>query len=340
MKKIKEFTKRNIKLVIGLIIGTFVSGIGVYASTILFNGNEISFDNSKAKLTLNDKSVTNMQEAMDALYEKASNAGPATCKNSPFKLGDYVQMTPTSSSYPVPTDLRGNATAVTLTPSELKLWRVIRINSDCTVEMVSEYVSSQNVQFKDKAGYQNLVYVLNEIAKQYANTTYTLDPSDANTPDGAFRNVGYDGQTKQISDTTRLDDKTLGTETGAWYQKAPDMLGVEENLGGGDFKFATDLKLMSEAGVSAVAYKYNTTTKTTYWLASRLYSWFSTSNRDFRARYVSIDGTINAASLYSRSSGRWYAYYDSYAVRPVVTLKSGLTTPSGSGTSASPYVLS
>lgn len=71
MKKIKEFTKKNIKLIIGLLIGTFVSGIGVYASTILYTGNEISFDNSKANLTLNNQSVTNMQEAMDALYEKS-----------------------------------------------------------------------------------------------------------------------------------------------------------------------------------------------------------------------------------------------------------------------------
>ena len=72
MKKIKEFTKRNLKVIIAFIIGIMVSGIVVYAETIMLNGNEISFDNSKANLTLNNQSVTNMQDAVDALYEKAS----------------------------------------------------------------------------------------------------------------------------------------------------------------------------------------------------------------------------------------------------------------------------
>ena len=326
------------KIILTLLI--MLSGVIVYAATTyLYASGDVSYDNTNTNLQLDGNDVTNVQDAIDALYEKASASGGGgssqTCSSSPFHLGDYVEFTPTSSSYPVDTTLRGNATAVTLNPSELKVWRVIKINPDCTVEVVSEYVSTNTVQFKGKAGYQNYVYMLNEIAKQYANTTYTLDPTTA--PDGAFRNVGYDGQTLKITDTTRLDDQTLGTTSGAWYKKAPDMPGVEENLGGGDFKFATDLKLMSDAGVSAVAYKYNTTNRTSYWLDSRLFNWSSTSIWYFYARYVNNNGTIDYTILYNRSSSSFKEGIGACPVRPVVTLKSGLTPTYGDGTSSNHF---
>ena len=327
------------KIILTLLI--MLSGVIVYAATTyLYASGDVSYDNTNTGLQLNNADVTNVQDAIDALYAKASASGGGgssqTCSSSPFHLGDYVEFTPTSSSYPVDTTLRGNATAVTLDPSELSLWRVIRINPDCTVEVVSEYVSTNTVQFKGKVGYQNYVYMLNEIAKQYANTpTYTLDPATA--PDGAFRNVGYDGQTLKITDTTRLNDQTLGTTTGAWYNKSSDMPGVEENLGGGDFKFATDLKLLSDAGVSTVAYKYNTTTKTDYWLGSRLFVWGSTSFWYFNARYVNSNGLINSTYLYRWNNSSFDMNNIAYSVRPVVTLKSGLTPPNGDGTSSNHF---
>lgn len=320
-----KLLKKNKKLLLGIIIGLILSGTGVYAATILFQGNQVGFDNTNANLTkTNGDPVETVQEALEAIYRKV----PQACTTSPFHLGDYVEFTPTSTSYPVDTVLRGNAAAVTLNPSELSLWRVIKINPDCTVEVVSEYVSTNTVPFLGKEGYQNYVYMLNEIAKQYANTTYTLDPSTASP--GAFRNVGYDGQTLKITDTTRLDDQTLGTASGAWYQKAPDMPGVEENLGGGDFKFATDLKIMSEAGVSAAAYKYNTTTFNNYWLASRNYYWSSATYWNYYARYMNNYGVGNYELYYwvgssFRNSGT------EYSVRPIVTLKSGLTPTNGDG---------
>ena len=343
-----KIIKNNSKIIIAFIVGLIFSGVAVYATTYAFAGNNVSFDNTTANLTKqNGDPVETIQDALEAIYRKV----PQTCSNSPFHLGDYVDMTPTSTSFTPDRTLtglvdydtfKGNAqgtttVAGTLNPRELSVWRVIRINSDCTVEMVSEYVSSVNVKFASKVGYQNYIYYLNEIAKQYANTTYTLDPSNVNTPDGAFRNVGYDGQTKQITDTTRLDDTTLGASGGAWYQKTTTING-EESLGGGDQKFSTDIKLIDDAGVSLVAYKYNTTTPTSYWLASRLFNWYNTSYWYFYVRYVYDYGSVGDNDLWRGSS--FYASIYSYSVRPIITLKSNITHSSGSGTSASHYTLS
>ena len=346
MKRICKFIKSNFKVIIAFIIGIIVSGTGVYAATIIFQSNQVGFDNTNSNLTLNNVAVDNVQDAIDAIYKKI----PPTCSNSPFQVGDYIDMTPTSTSFTPDRTLtglddydtfKGNAAgtttvAGTLNPSELNVWRVIRINGDCTVEVVSEYVSSVNVKFAHKTGYMNYIWYLNEIAKQYANTTYTLDPSTA--PDGAFRNIGYDKerQTDKITNSSALDSQTLGASGGAGYQTSLPA----ENLGGGDSGFGTDMALLEDARVNLRAYEPNTTSFTTYWLSSRLFYWGSTSGWYFNARYMNSSGYVNYSYLWYWSVSSFNANNYSNAVRPVITLKSGLTTASGSGTSTSHYTLS
>ena len=71
MKKIKSLFKKNVKLVIGIIIGGVVFGtLGVYAATILAS-NQVVYDNSSSGI-----SATNVQDALDELYTKAKNMVP------------------------------------------------------------------------------------------------------------------------------------------------------------------------------------------------------------------------------------------------------------------------
>lgn len=122
-------------------------------------------------------------------------------------VGDYVQMTPTSTSYEIDTTKTGytGTEQKKLNPSELNLWRVIRKNDDGTIEMVSEYVSSVNVYFQGLVGYNNSVIVLNEVAKQYENNVYTE----------TSRHSGYNAAdiTKYDVDTSLIKNaiKTLST---------------------------------------------------------------------------------------------------------------------------------
>ena len=67
MKKIKNFIKSNIKVVLAFIIGIVISGTSVYAATIIFNSNQVGYDNTTSGL-----SSTDVQGALDELYIKAN----------------------------------------------------------------------------------------------------------------------------------------------------------------------------------------------------------------------------------------------------------------------------
>ena len=242
-----------------------------------------------------------------------------------FKTGDYVKMTPTSTSYTITTAMTGYDTDQTINPSELNLWRVISINSDGTMDLVSEYVSSTNVYFQGKTGYQNFISSLNQIASQYTNSKYTT----------ASRHMGYNGQTGTITDTSALDSTTA-----PWTSSTSSSTSMsDESKGGGDREYQKDFNLVKSVLGTAVANKVGTTEAAPYWLASRKYSYNSSTVWYFSGRGIGTGGVLGGSSLYVYRSGSLLTYRYSRAVRPIITLKSGLT-PSGSGTSSSPYVLS
>lgn len=63
----KKLIKSNIKLIIGILIGMVLSITTVYAATILFASNQVSYDNTTSGL-----SSTNVQGAIDELYTRAN----------------------------------------------------------------------------------------------------------------------------------------------------------------------------------------------------------------------------------------------------------------------------
>ncbi len=115
------------------------------------------------------------------------NSELATTKTiSTLKVGDYISMTPTSTSYTVASSVTGNDTDQTINPSELNLWRVIKKNDNGTVDVISENVSTNEIYFKGETGYLNLVGTLNAIASQYGNTSYV----------SSTRSMGFSNQTE------------------------------------------------------------------------------------------------------------------------------------------------
>ena len=373
MKKVKSLLKKYKKFVIGLIIGIVVSGTTVYAATILYASDEVSYDNTTSGLTdENNNDVANVQTAIDALYKsyrtvKSSSTCPtgAICQWkkswSEVAVGDYVQMTPnpgtldSSNRYATDTSKTGYSSVQYIYPKQLNLWRVIKKNTDGTIEMVSEYVSSTNVYFGtsatgttgDTAGvkaYANFVGYLNTLANQYQNPTYTI----------SARHMGYNGQTEVIEDTSAFDG-TNGTSA-PWTSSTTstlNKLSSNESLGGGDTMYAYDTAV--DTGLVQVAYGNvgsssliakkcndtscsNPTTATAYWLASRRYD-YSSSSFSFYGRYVNASGSIVSNNLRNYSGGSWGDYSRGYALRPIVTLKSGLNPEDAVGTIDNPFVL-
>lgn len=279
--------------------------------------------NGTANITVNVAESTNYNE-INEIYE-VTVVTPSL--SDLLTLGDYIKMTPTSTSYTISTSLTGYTSDQTINPSELNLWRVISINSDGTIDVVSEYVSSVVVYLKGKTGFKNLVGTLNTIAKQYENSKYTV----------GSRYMGYNGQTEYLTDTDNTVDST-GRDA-PWTSSTVD--NSNESKGGGDIMYATDTNLEKTVLGTLSAYDVSaTTSKKSYFLASRNYYYSDSKHFSYREINVSTGGLIETAYLvnYNNAAYELNDYSKKQAIRPIVTLKSGLQA-TGSGTQADPYVL-
>ncbi len=181
--------KKRIKQIIGVIIGIIIGISTTVGATTIFNSKDITYSSDKT-------TKTNVKDSLDELYNKTGKCPKGQyCYTAPValsdkvELGDYIRMTPTSTSYTPPGELTGcmndaNCTQNTLNPSELNLWRVIRKNEDGTVDVISVYASSNRIYLRGKVGYLNAIGVLNIIAAQYTNEKYVA----------RTRNIGYKNQ--------------------------------------------------------------------------------------------------------------------------------------------------
>ena len=311
--------KKNYKILIGLFIGIFISITTVYAVTYIGSGSDLTYDNTSSGLT-----STNVQDALDELYKYKECPKKFVCikKKNTLAVGDYVKMTPTKSSYTTDTSKTGYGSTQTINPQELNLWRVISLNSDGTVDVISEHISTTNVYFKGKTGYQNFVGYLNVLASQYENSTYTK----------GSRYFGYNGQTEYITDTSKF------TNPAPWTCSTGESCNPVESQGGGDELYQKDYDLVNNAIGTLKATKVDGTSSH-YWIASRYYHYDSATVYDWCGGYIISSGSLSGSSLYYYDDSSFDENYKSNALRPVLTLKSGLKY-SGVGTEEDPYTLS
>jgi len=236
-------------------------------------------------------------------------------------LGDYVSYTPTKTSATVNKAQTGyTGTQAAIKPSELKLWRVLEVNADGTVDLISEYVSSTVVYFQGLTGYKNYVGELNRLASQYETSGITV----------GSRYFGYNNQTEFITDTSKFVNPP------PWTVSTSD--NSNESSGGGDILYLKDFNQLNTALGTRVAYKVGTTTATTYLMASRDYYYSSSTSYFWYGRCVNTSGAANRNFLYYYNKTSFNTFNYSYALRPIVTLGSGLQY-TGEGTSGSPYVI-
>ncbi len=313
--------RKYIKLISGIIIGILLSATGVYAVTTIGNGSDITYSNTDSKL-----SSTTAQDALDEIYALGRRCpDDHTCfkKKNTLALGDYVKMTPTKSSYTTSTSKTGYTSSQTINPQELNLWRVISKNSDGTVDIISEHISSTSIYFNGKKGYQNFVGYLNVLASQYANSTYTT----------GSRYFGYNGQTEYITDISKF------TNPAPWKCSTGKSCNPVEKQGGGDTKYTKDYNLVNRI-LGLDASKVNNGKTADYWIASRYYVYNSSSEYYWLGRSKNIlDASGSLPSFYRYSHTYFLSYSRAKYLRPILTLKSGLKY-SGLGTETYPMEIS
>lgn len=273
-----------------------------------------------------------MEKAFEAKMLVVSKATTDASKNllsSTVSLGDYIKMTPTSTSYEIDTSKTGysGTEQAILNPSELDTWRVIKINTDGTIEMVSEYVSSTGIYFANKIGHQNFIGYLNEISKQYENSNYTI----------ASRHMGYSNQTEYITDTSILDKTSVPQIENT---SIDNVTPTTESQGLGDFQYQNDLDLVNTACNGLISSGVGTTTPTAYWLSSRYYvNAYNNVIWYFNGRAIDENGNLGGFSIFYFEYGSLKSNLNGKPIRPILTLKSNITSFSGKGTAEQPYIL-
>ena len=312
---------KNYKLIIGLIMGFIFSSSVVFA---WYNdlANEVSYNSSNTWLHSNT-----VQGALDELAEQKGCPVGYVCytKKNTLALGDYVSYTPSKTSYTTDVTYTGYTSTQTINPSELTLWRVIAINGNGTVDIISENVSTTDVFFRGQTGYQNLVGYLNVLASQYETTGVTV----------GSRHFGYNGQTEFITDTQYFVNPAPWTcSTGGTCSPDPDDY---ESSGGGDTLYTNDYNLINNVLGTRVATKLSGSAST-YWMASRYYYYSSATFSYLSGRRVDASGSNSNSRLSSYSGGSFNTVSHSNALRPIVTLSSSLSW-SGAGTTNNPWVV-
>ncbi len=319
---------------------------GEMGTTCKYGIEDGTYDNVVSSATNNNCYITGLTPNTTYYYQICTETGKGSkCEEGsastkgipkPFTqadVGKYVSMTPTSTSYTPPSSITGytGSSQKALNPSELNLWRVIKVNTDGTVEMVSDKVSSKEVYFSGKNGYINLVGGLNTIAAQYTDGKHVL----------RTRHIGYSNQTETITDTSMLSKTSAPwtkTTSSGWTATSSGFTEAQEAQGAGDIGYTADYNLVNAVYGSMEA-NNPSGTATFYWLASRRFAYSSSTSWYFYGRYVSTDGSLNKSVLSNYNSGFGSDYDGSCAVRPIIILKSTSEIESGSGTSDSPYIL-
>ncbi len=283
--------------------------VGVYQSEEYVNYFYFDFsqlDNCDIDAETSQKFRTNMPT-----YDDFKN------KVSDLQLGAYVRVFQQKIIFNNEFGYTGHEGRQQIHLYELTLWRILKKNDDGTVEIISENVSSRGISFKGIKGYQNFVKGLNHFANYYENGIYTV----------GSRYFGYSNQTLEISENIKFKNPAPWTcTTGAGCNS-------EESLGGGDTGYESDMNLVREVLGSNKATKPDGTSSS-YWVASRKYSYRNSHDYSWDARIVNADGNIgNGVALYSYTSSGFTSSDVSYALRPIVILKSNLICKSGDGSS-------
>ena len=284
-----------------------------------------------------------------------------------LQVGDYVAYTPdseTASSYPLAAAESGYTSDQTISKVDNLGWRVLSINDDGTVDLISSSVASNDYfYFKGALGYNNGVYLLNHIADElYSNDSLgvtarslTIEDiekgmtedgiGDVHSPDGGW------GQTKTYTSSSHryypnlyaqengsgintTTTKTDGIGQSDSYYTSP----TTETYSQASTDGLTVTQTFYYTSISSSCYKNSTFYNLIHgvsgnqWLASRYVIAYSTY-ADFGLRYVSSSSLISSY-LFGSYSGE--SSLNGY-LRPVVSLKSNIRLSSGDGSSSSPY---
>ena len=285
-----------------------------------------------------------------------------------LEVGDYVEYTPdTASAYGLTTAVSGYTSNQSVTQETLK-WRIMSINEDGTIDLVSENATTQRIYLKGALGYNNGVYVINDICKkQYSNKNLNVTARNLNKDDIVIKmnSKGINAMNATSNeDSGILYGKTRTYIKGSAATEYPNLYEYENGSGINSDTVKQDGIGLSDAYYSTPTNETLSTadkltaTQTYSWMQiqssyfddTKFYStlfisewaWLSTRFQNCAGNHVGFGMCGISASGLSGASLYWEGnIFDSGAtLRPVVTLGANVEFSDGDGSIDKPYKIS
>ena len=264
-----------------------------------------------------------------------------------IKVGDYVDYTPdtaTEKTYDSEKLKKGGYTGSSqqaLSKENIN-WRVLRKNDDGSIDLIGD-ATNNSVYFSGALGYNNGVYLLNDICKElYSNSTHHITARSVNLED-MEKWLTNSGQTARANYSNAVKYGETKEYKGG-YSYRPDIYGKTEDESANYYSEPTTNQYTPASGTATADNTLNAkqtyynisinetnygdgakvlSSSNTYWVAARCVSCNSSYAR-FGLRYA-YSNMYGVSMFYSSD----YADSNSNRLRPVVSLGSDVQiTPS------------
>ena len=271
-----------------------------------------------------------------------------------IQVGDYVNYTydENTEGYNLKAEESGYTSPQTVNQKSEMKWRILNIHPDGRVDLIGDVSSSdQTIYFRGALGYNNGVYLLNDICKElYSNSSLGIYARSVDLEDiesqmnetgiaarDAYTNVVQYGNTKTYTGSNANYPNLYAQENGSGFNLTGE---TEETSSKADSLTVTQSYYYFSNTPASYFKDYNGSSSTVremifntgtyYWLASRYAGCYS-SRADFGLLYVG-SSALRGSTLFGSNAT---TYSNNYRVRPVVSLGSNIEIEACEGENSS-----
>ena len=321
-----------------LTVGKLRTELANYGGTVEGNTFPVTATVDGKSFTVNDKGNV----------ELAGEKQPVTREG--IEVGDYVSYTPdtaTEKTYDADKLKKGGYTFTQTVKKEDLNWRVLRKNDDGSIDLIGD-ATSNSVYFSGSLGYNNGVYLLNDICKElYSNSTHHITARSVNLED-MEKWLTDSGKTARASYSNAVKYGETKEYKGS-NSYTPDIYGKTEDESANYYSEPTTNTYTPASGTATSDNTLNA--KQTYYsisinstnygdgakvLSSANYYWVAARCVGCRSDYA----YFGLRFAYSSMNGHYMFYsgsntdYDSNRLRPVVSLGSDVQITPSTGTNS------
>lgn len=340
------------------------------AITLTIGQNGI-FARAQNAVNINEQAAENEQSALEGLQ---------VGQYVEYVPDTYVNPTDSSSNYTLSTDVSGYSSEQQIPQLKDLKWRIMSINADGTVEIISDstYDSGTRIYLQGETGYNNGVYILNDIAeKQYSNRSLNATARSINLEDiekrmnstgiaardaytNSYSGVQY-GETKTYKGSYSYYPNIYAEENGSGInteEVKTNGIGVSAE-GSSNFEVPSTetpaYRQASENGLTVTQnYYYMTKSEMSAYLDDTNFYhlifdtnsnyWLASRDAYCYSTYAFFGLRYVASSSFLDSKDLFYSDYNmdnnASGMRAVVSLGSGVEFTDGDGSEGNPYKLS